>query len=164
MSRINAALHRVLGSFALALFVAAFATSLGLPAQAANAPLAQRLTPDVLSVVWPDAERLGPEEGKPPAIPVYKKRMEVRSQGANATALVQVGEDIVGYIFSTADVVAAPGYSVVVFDVIAGVRLDGVVTGAKVIFHEEPHVKDDAVRQPKLDKFLANHEIGRAHV
>ena len=36
------------------------------------ASLRERLTPDVLAVVMPGAERLGTEEGSPPAIPVYK--------------------------------------------------------------------------------------------
>jgi transcriptional regulator of nitric oxide reductase len=40
--------------------------------------------------------------------------------------------------------------------VIAGVTLDGHITGAKVVFHREPYVYNDPVRQPQLDTFLAN--------
>ena len=90
-----------------------------------------------MAVVWPDAEKLGPEEGKPPAIAVYSKGK------------------IAGYIFSTLDIVHAPGFSGVPFDVIAGVDLAGHISGAKVIFHREPHVYQDAIRQPQLDTFLA---------
>ena len=99
--------------------------------------LRERLTPDVMAVVYPGAERLGPEEGLPPAVAVYK------------------GDKVVAYIFSTLDIVAAPGYSVMPFDVIAGVDLGGRITGAKVVFHREPYIYRDAVRQPLLDTFLA---------
>src|SRR5215472_6654937 len=107
------------------------------PAFAEKGKLRERLTPDVMAVVYPGAERLGPEEGSPPAIAVYK------------------GDKVVAYIFSTLDIVAAPGYSVTPFDVIAGIDLDGRITGAKVVFHREPYIYHDAVRQPLLDKFLA---------
>jgi hypothetical protein len=107
------------------------------PAFAEKGKLRERLTPDVMAVVYPGAERLGPEEGSPPAIAVYK------------------GDKAVAYLFSTLDIIAAPGYSVTPFDVIAGVDLDGRITGAKVVFHREPHIYHDAVRQPLLDTFLA---------
>src|SRR5262245_61702767 len=42
------------------------------PAVAEKGKLLQRLTPDVMAVVYPGAERLGPEEGSPPAIAVYR--------------------------------------------------------------------------------------------
>src|SRR5262249_49163567 len=41
------------------------------------------------------------------------------------------------------------------FDVIAGVEPSGRITGAKVIFHREPYVYHDDIRQPQLDTFLA---------
>ena len=50
----------------LALLILAF----GHAAEAAS--LRERITPDVLAVVMPGAERLGPEEGSPAAIPVLK--------------------------------------------------------------------------------------------
>ena len=106
------------------------------PAVAEKGKLLGRLTPDVMAVVYPGAERLGPEEGSPPAIAVYR------------------GDTIVAYIFSTLDIIAAPGYSVIPFDVIAGVEPNGRITGAKVVFHREPYVYQDQVRQPQLDRFL----------
>ena len=105
--------------------------------QADAESLSDRLTPQVMAVVWPNAEKLGPEEGKPSAIPVYR------------------GGKIAGYIFSTLDIVHAPGFSGTPFDVIAGVDLAGHISGAKVIFHREPHVYQDEIRQPQLDVFLA---------
>src|SRR5262249_961236 len=107
------------------------------PAVAEKGKLRQRLTPDVMDVVYPGAQRLGPEEGWARAIAVYR------------------GDSIVAYIFSTLDIIAAPGYSVVPFDVIAGVEPSGRITGARVVFHREPYVYQDAVRQPQLDRFLA---------
>ena len=99
--------------------------------------LLERLTPEVMAIVWPGAEKLGPEEGKPSAIAVYRDGK------------------IVGYLFSTLDTVNAQGFSVIPFDVIAGVDLTGHISGAKVIFHRESHVYLDDIRQPQLDTFLA---------
>jgi NosR/NirI family transcriptional regulator, nitrous oxide reductase regulator len=111
--------------------------ALSCPAGAEKGKLRERLTADVMAVVYPGAERLGPEEGSPPAIAVYKDGKEV------------------AWVFSTLDIVAAPGYSVTPFDVIAGVDARGRITGAKVVFHREPYIFRDAVRQPLLDEFLA---------
>jgi NosR/NirI family transcriptional regulator, nitrous oxide reductase regulator len=116
--------------------LSAVALTFASPAVAEKGKLLERLTPDVMAVVYPGAERLGPEEGSPPAIAVYR------------------GDTIVAYIFSTLDIIAAPGYSVIPFDVIAGVEPNGRITGAKVVFHREPYVYQDAVRQPQLDRFL----------
>jgi NosR/NirI family transcriptional regulator, nitrous oxide reductase regulator len=112
------------------------------PALAEKGKLRERLTPAVMAVVYPNAERLGPEEGSPPAIAVYQ------------------GNKVVAYVFSTLDIIAAPGYSVTPFDVIAGVDLAGRITGAKVEFHNEPYIIKDTVRQSLLDTFLAR-EAGR---
>ncbi len=49
-------------------FIALVALVLASPALAEKGKLAQRLTPQVMVVVYPGAERLGPEEGAPPAI------------------------------------------------------------------------------------------------
>src|SRR5467141_2087921 len=113
------------------------------PALAEKGKLRERLTPEVMAVVFPGgAERLGPEEGSPPAIAVYQ------------------GGQVAAYVFSTLDIIAAPGYSTTPFDVIAGVDLGGRITGAKVVFHNEPYIVHDAQRQRLLDTFLAR-EAGR---
>ena len=99
--------------------------------------LAERLTPDLVERVYPGAERLGPEEGTPPSIAVYQ------------------GDEVVGYLLSTLDVVAARGYSGVAFDIIVGVNLDGIVTGAEILYQSEPLIRGDEARQARLDVFLA---------
>src|SRR5258705_12586992 len=126
-------------SVCIALIVLALAT----PAFAEKGRLRERLTPQVMAVVYPGAERLGMEEGSPPAIAVYK------------------GDKIVAYVFSTLDIIAAPGYTSTPFDVIAGIDLSGRITGAKAVFHNEPHIVGDAIRQRELDTFLAR-QAGRA--
>src|SRR5258706_11907993 len=112
------------------------------PATAEQGRLRERLTPEVMAVVYPGAERLGMEEGLPPAIAVFK------------------GDKDVAYLFSTLDIIAAPGYSTTPFDGIAGVDLSGRITGAKVVFHQEPMIVHDRVRQRQLDTLLAR-EAGR---
>jgi NosR/NirI family nitrous oxide reductase transcriptional regulator len=113
------------------------------PALAEKGKLRERLTSEVMAVVYPaGAERLGPEEGAPPAIAVFKD------------------DKPVAYVFSTLDIVAATGYSTTPFDVIAGVDLEGRITGAKVVFHNENYIVHDRVRQRLLDTFLSR-EAGR---
>jgi len=112
------------------------------PAIAEQGKLRERLTPEVMAVVYPGAERLGMEEGSPPAIAVLK------------------GDKVVAYVFSTLDIIAAPGYSTTPFDVIAGVDLSGRITGAKVVFHLESMIVHDRVRQRQLETLLAR-EAGR---
>src|SRR5258705_8451744 len=123
--------------------IALLALVIASPALGAPGKLRERLTPQVMAVVYPGAERLGVEEGSPPAIAVYK------------------GDKIVAYVFSTLDIIAAPGYTSTPFDVIAGIDLSGRITGAKAVFHNEPHIVGDPIRQRELDTFLAR-QAGRA--
>jgi NosR/NirI family transcriptional regulator, nitrous oxide reductase regulator len=132
------AARKIVAGVALLLFTLLLFMLLGAShADAEAGHLLDRLTPEVMAIVWPGAEKLGPEEGKPAAIAVYRDGK------------------IAGYVFSTLDVVDAQGYSAIPFDVIAGVDLTGHISGATVIFHREPHVYLDEIRQPQLDTFLA---------
>ena len=92
------------------------------------------------------AERLGPEEGTPPAIAVYQ------------------GDKVVAYVFSTLDIIAAPGYSTTPFDVIAGVDLGGRITGAKVVFHNEPYILHDVAASACSIHFSRGRPAGRCAV
>jgi NosR/NirI family nitrous oxide reductase transcriptional regulator len=122
--------------------IALIALGFALPAIAEQGKLRERLTPEVMAVVYPGAERLGMEEGSPPAIAVFQ------------------GGKVVAYVFSTLDIIAATGYSTIPFDVIGGVDLRGRITGAKVVFHQESMIVHDTVRQRQLDTLLAR-EAGR---
>ena len=86
-----------------------------------------------MALVYASAERLGEEEGSPRAIPVYE------------------GDEVVAYIFSTLGVVAAPGYSGVPFDVIAGVDLSGAIPALyRNDFRERYQVVTNYWRYPVL--------------
>ena len=132
--RKSALVHR--GIFAAAAVTLTAGTAV---AQDFGDSLTPRLTPEVLATVAPDADRIGPYEGRPSAAAAYKD------------------DQIIAYIFSTLDIVAAPGYSSVPFDVIGGIDVDGNLTAATVIAHNEPYIKYDAVRQGKINQFLASH-------
>src|SRR5689334_778883 len=75
-------------------FIVLLAFLFAVPALAEKGKLRERLTPEVMAVVYPgEVERLGPEEGSPPAIAVYQ------------------GDKVVAWVFSTLDIIAAPGYT-----------------------------------------------------
>src|ERR1700710_1905703 len=102
--RFQGFIESVIGSVCIALAALVLVS----PAMAEKGKLRERLTPQVMAVVFPGgAERLGPEEGSPPAIAVYQ------------------GDKIVAYVFSTLDIINPRGYSTTPFDVIAGVDLGG---------------------------------------
>jgi transcriptional regulator of nitric oxide reductase len=136
--------HPRLMNWLCVLAIALLALVLASPTMAEKGKLRERLTPEVMAVVYPDAERLGLEEGTPPAIAVYK------------------GDKMVAYVFSTLDIVAATGYSTTPFDVIGGVDLDGRITGAKVVFHNENYIVHDTARQRLLNTFLARERARHA--
>lgn len=95
------------------------ATALAFAAAAACAesfPISQ----EYLQAAFPGAQRAGAVEGSPPAAPVYK-------DGALA-----------GYIVSTYAAVGSTGYSGRPLDVLVGVNLSAVVTGAVLVRHSEP--------------------------
>src|SRR2546425_11798717 len=100
-------------AFLRSVCIALIALGFTSPALAEKGKLREQLTPEVMAVVYPGAERLGPEEGLPPAIAVYK------------------GDKAVAYIFSTLDILNARAYSTIPFDVIAGVEPNRRITGAK---------------------------------
>lgn len=100
-------------------------------------PLLDRLTPDVLNAVFAGADRVAMVEDDGPV-----------------AAAAYANDVMVGYVFSTLDVLRAPGYSSVPFDVVAGVTLEGQVTGAVVLFHREPYLLNDERRTARLVEFL----------
>lgn len=106
-----------------------------------SSTLMERLTPDVIASVFQgiDSVAMIIDDG-----PV--------SAGAFKNNTLQ------GYIFSTLDVLRAPGYASTPFDVVAGVTLDGKITGAVILFHREPYLLNDRVRTQLLTIFLSSLE------
>lgn len=81
--------------------------------------LIDRLNDAELAQVFPRAEELEVVEGVPPAV------------------AVKIGGELAGYIFSTRDTVRTTGYSGQSFDLLAGMRLDGTISGAVSLVHRE---------------------------
>ena len=110
-------------------------------ATAAKAPavpdtLTPRLTPALIQQLFPGAEKTVPAPGRPPALQVL------------------IGGEVKGYIFSTLDVVNATGFAGKPFDFIAGMSLDGTITGVNLLHHSETII-GRGVPQEKLDQFIA---------
>lgn len=111
------------------------------------APLLDRLTQNRIEVIYPGTTRLEMvEDDGPVAAAAYR------------------GDEMVGYVFSTLDVLRAPGYSSTPFDVVAGVTLEGRITGALVLFHAEPYLLNDEPRTARLVQFLHAMEGGEARL
>ena len=100
-------------------------------------PLIERLTPQVMQGVFPGATRV-----------------EALGDGGPTAAAAYAGANLKGYVFSTLDVLRAPGYSATPFDAVAGVTLDGHITGAAILFHREPYIMGDERRTEQLVQFL----------
>jgi len=90
------------------------------PSVSAEPGSAEPITPEILETVSPGAERAGAITGNPPAAPIY------------------AGGKIVGYAFSTFDVVGSVGYSGKPIDIVAAVDSGSTITGAYLRAHSEP--------------------------
>ncbi len=91
--------------------------------------------------IHPSADRFGPPEGQPPAMPLYR------------------GDQLVGYAWDTWDVVEAVGYSRKPFHILAGLDLQGRLTGVGLMWHVEPITslgRDDEDLQNYLDQFVGH--------
>ena len=100
------------------------------------APLDERVTPEILAIVFPQADEISPAEGTPPIITAY------------------VEGEVAGYIFSTYDVVRAPSYSPRPFDAIVGMDTDGRLVGMKMITYHDPYLVGPSARFFLLEEFL----------
>jgi len=90
----------------------------------------QYLTPEILALVFPGADRIGAVGGAPPAAAVYK------------------GDRQLGYLFSSWDVTHSKGFSNRPFVLLVGLDLSGHITGVRLVHHVEPiailGLKDEA--------------------
>jgi transcriptional regulator of nitric oxide reductase len=85
-----------------------------------NRAWADQVTADMLDQVFPGATHFRAMDGAPPAIPAY------------------FNNDAIGYVFHTHAVVQSLGLSGKKLDILAGLDMDGVITGAVIVEHHEP--------------------------
>lgn len=90
--------------------------------------------------IFPEADRYGKPEGNPMISRVYK------------------GDEQVGLVFITTDVVNTRGYSSKPIDTMIALANDGTIAGAKLVAHNEP-IMLIGIPQSRVDKFI-NSYIG----
>lgn len=88
--------------------------------------------------IFPGADRVGKPEGKPMVARVYK------------------GQEQLGLVYVTTDVVNTRGYSSKPIDMMVALANDGTIKGAKLVHHDEPIVLI-GIPQSKVDKFIQNY-------
>jgi transcriptional regulator of nitric oxide reductase len=81
---------------------------------------AEAFSADMLDKAFPGATHFGIMEGAPPAIPAYRN------------------DEIIGYLFRTYTIVESLGLSGKKLDILAGINMDGIITGAVIVEHHEP--------------------------
>jgi NosR/NirI family nitrous oxide reductase transcriptional regulator len=99
-------------------------------------PLDTRLTPEVVSGLFPDAA-LGPVEGDPPLATVWR------------------GGALIGYLFSTHETVRPAGYNGLSFDIIVALSVDGVILGHNMLEEHEPLISDGMIPPENFRRFLS---------
>lgn len=105
-------------------------------ASAAPATLSDFIPAVTAADLMPGADRLGPvEPGKPPVAPIY------------------AGDQHKGYAYLTSDIVNTTGYSSKPIHIVVGMALDGQITGAKLVKHDEPIVLI-GIPQARIDEFI----------
>lgn len=105
-------------------------------AWAAPGTLSDFLPAVTATELMPGADRLGPiEPGKPPVARLY------------------AGDQHKGYAYLTSDIVNTTGYSSKPIHIIVGMALDGQITGAKLVKHDEPIVLI-GIPQARIDEFI----------
>ncbi len=116
-------------------WLAPVATGLAGPADGAGARLSDQAA---LRQALPEADRFGPLEGDPPAIAGYR------------------GQDLIGYVFSSRQIVQSTGYSAKPLDLLVGMSLEGIIAGVIIAEHHEP-VLVIGVGEDDMDRFIAQY-------
>ena len=104
---------------------------------ASGAAFGQQSALDLKTVraVVPNATGFGGFDGTPPSAPVLR------------------GDRTVAYLFFTRQVIGSTGYSGKPLDVLVGLGLDGKITGARIVDHNEP-ILVIGVSDADLDRFV----------
>jgi NosR/NirI family nitrous oxide reductase transcriptional regulator len=92
--------------------------------------------------IFPGAETAGPPSGRPAAARVYG---EAGLEGFLST---------IGYVFSVGDLLKTAGYTGEPFEIISAVDMEGVVTGALLVKHKEPLLRNTSM-DPNLEQSVA---------
>ena len=100
--------------------VVLFAAGMSQAASAAQKNSVATITSEILTEIFPGGGTMGPVSGNPPARPVYRDGT------------------VVGYVFSSRDVVSSVGFSGNPIDIYAGLDIKGRLTGAFLHKHTEP--------------------------
>ena len=99
-------------------------------------PLETRLTTTLVKQLFPESSGRGQVIGDPPIASVFSKDM------------------VIGYLFSTHETVRPAGYSGNSFDIVVGLRNDGVIVGHKLLEEHEPLISDGMIGPKKFELFL----------
>ncbi|WP_323012535.1 4Fe-4S binding protein [Castellaniella sp.] len=94
--------------------------------------------------IFPGADRIGPPEGKPVVARAY------------------AGNQQLGYVYLTTDIVNTRGYSSKPIDTLVGLSLDGEIVGAKLVEHHEPIVLI-GIPEAKVTHFIQGY-VGKNYV
>ncbi len=96
----------------------------------------------LFSQYFPQANSFKPSEDKPHVFAAYKN------------------DELLGYIFQTSELVSIPAYSGKPVDILLGLDVNGVMTGAKVTEHHEP-ILLVGIPESSLDTFVKQY-IGKS--
>ena len=99
-------------------------------------PLENRLTPALVKQLFPESTGRDQAIGEPPIASVLSDNM------------------VIGYLFSTHETVRPAGYSGNSFDIVIGLRKDGVILGHKLLEEHEPLISDGMIGPKKFELFL----------
>ncbi len=87
---------------------------------------------------FPQADRFGALEGKPPAAAIYQ------------------GERLLGYAYLTSDVVRIPAYSGHPINTLVGFDLQGRIVGLRIVDHQEP-ILLVGISEERLHRFVSQY-------
>ena len=87
---------------------------------------------------FPQADRFGEIEGKPPAAAVYR------------------GERLLGYAYLTTDIIRIPAYSGHPINTLVGFDVDGRIVGIRIVEHQEP-ILLVGVSEERLHQFVSQY-------
>jgi NosR/NirI family nitrous oxide reductase transcriptional regulator len=111
----------------------------------AGETVGQYLTPDLLPLVFPGADKIGDVAGTPPAAPVYGNGRQI------------------GYVFSTWDVTQSKGFSNRPLILLVGIDLTGHIAGVRLVHHTEP-IAILGLKDEELHRFTtgyAGHDLNQ---